>query len=317
VDVLLAEYASAGWLFLRSCEKASVKLFVHFHGLDASRNLHQPFWVARYRELFKRSSGIIAPSRFIANNLSDIGCPLDKLHVSPCGVDPNKFTPGRGEPLRLVAVGRLVEKKAPHLTIKAFAGVLQQFPGARLDMIGDGPLREQCQSLIAHRGLDDGVRLLGVRSSEDVAAALKRASLFIQHSVTAPDGNTEGLPVALLEAMASGLPVVATRHSGIPEAVSDGETGILVEEHDVAGMTKAIGALLADPGRAEAMGKAGRARVLAQFTEAHMRDRLRAVMGLSLGWRLRNRLSRRLSSNWTNQISQEAQGRHGTGSAGR
>jgi glycosyltransferase involved in cell wall biosynthesis len=195
-------------------------------------------------------------------------------------------------------VGRLVEKKAPHLTINAFAGVLQQFPGARLDMIGDGPLREQCQSLITHRGLGGAVRLLGVRSSEDVAETLNRASLFIQHSVTAPDGNTEGLPVALLEAMASGLPVVATRHSGIPEAVSDGETGILVEENDVQGMMQAIAALLADPGRAQAMGKAGRARILAHFTQAHMRDRLRAVMGLSLGWRLRNRLSPLLRSDW-------------------
>lgn len=294
VDVMLAEYAATGWRFLNPCELADIKLFVHFHGYDGSMRLRNPLWVQRYQEIFMRSSGIISPSNFIANNLVEAGCPPRKLHVSPCGVDPIRFSPGQGDPLRLLAVGRLVEKKAPHLTIKAFATVLKRFPGARLDIIGDGPLRERCQVDIATRGLTDAVHLLGVQSPEQVSEAMKKASLFVHHSVTTPEGDTEGLPVAVLEAMASGLPVISTRHSGIAEAVSESETGVLVEENDVDGMVEAIADLLTNPARAKAMGAAGRERVLAHFTERHMRDRLRAIMGLSFGWRLRNRLSRRL-----------------------
>jgi glycosyltransferase involved in cell wall biosynthesis len=107
-----------------------------------------------------------------------------------------------------------------------------------------------------------------------------KAQAFVQHSVEASDGDCEGLPVAILEAMGHGLPVVSTRHSGIPEAVSDGETGLLVEEHDVDGMADAMCALLEDPARAEAMGRAGRARVEAHFTHEKTAARLREIMGL-------------------------------------
>jgi glycosyltransferase involved in cell wall biosynthesis len=101
----------------------------------------------------------------------------------------------------------------------------------------------------------------------------------VQHSVTGPNGDTEGLPVAIVEAMASALPVLSTRHSGIPEVVLDGETGLLVDEHDVSGMAEAMATLLGDTNRARAMGEAGRRRVLANFTHDHVRDRLRAIMG--------------------------------------
>jgi glycosyltransferase involved in cell wall biosynthesis len=188
-----------------------------------------------------------------------------------------------------------VQKKAPHLTI---SDVLARFPSARLDIIGDGPLKHGCLSLIHERGLSGAVRLHGTQASDQVIEAMRRASVFVQHSVTTATGDTEGLPVAILEAMASGLPVVATRHGGIPEAVVEGLTGILVDENDVSGMGLAISSLLAEPARAGAMGSAGRERVLGHFTETHTRDRLRAIMGLSLRWRLSNSLVRGLSPDW-------------------
>jgi glycosyltransferase involved in cell wall biosynthesis len=281
VIVMLAEYAGSGVRLARACRKANVRLFVHVHGFDASAYLQRPDWVRRYQKLFRHAS-IIAPSRFLAQKLAAIGCPPEKLHVSPIGVDPDLFTPGVGDPNRLLAVGRLVEKKAPNRTIEAFADVLQRFPSARLDIIGDGPLMDACSALIRDRNLGAAVRLLGAQSVDEVASAMRSAAIFVQHSVTGEDGNTEGLPVSVLEAMASGLPVVATHHSGIPEAVIDGETGCLVAEHDTAGMTQAIVKLLADPVRARRMGSAGRQRVLDQFTQSQMRDRLRNIMGLPL-----------------------------------
>jgi colanic acid/amylovoran biosynthesis glycosyltransferase len=281
VIVMLAEYAASGARLARACRKANVRLFVHVHGFDASAYLQRPAWVHRYHKLFRHAS-IIAPSRFLAQKLAAIGCPPEKLYVSPIGVDPDLFKPGRGDPRRLLAVGRLAEKKAPHRTIEAFAGVLERFANARLDIIGDGPLMHTCSALIHERNLGGAVRLLGAQSVYEVASAMRSASIFVQHSVTGEDGNTEGLPVSVLEAMASGLPVVATNHSGIPEAVIDGENGCLVPEHDVAGMMQAIVNLLAEPNQARLMGSAGRRRVLEHFTQVQMRDRLRRIMGLSL-----------------------------------
>ncbi|HJU16654.1 MAG TPA: glycosyltransferase [Stellaceae bacterium] len=280
-DVVLAEYGSMGCLLVQSCRRAGVPLFVHFHGYDASIVLRDRRRVRQYRSLFRSASGIIVPSRFLAQKLADIGCPTSRLHTSPYGVDTRVFSPASyTKQRRLVAVGRLVEKKAPHLSIQAFAHIAHQYPGTRLDIVGDGPLAAQCQALIAALGLCNRIQMHGAQNREFVAQLMKEGLLFVQHSVTAADGDAEGLPVAILEAMASGLPVISTRHAGIPEAVADGITGLLVEEKDVDAMACAMDELLGNPARAASMGAAGRERVLAYFTREMARDRLRAIMRL-------------------------------------
>lgn len=278
---LLVEYGPTGVLFVDPCRAAGVPLFVHFHGYDASAFLRIRRWVKRYRLVFQSAAGIIAPSRFLAEKLVEIGCPRDKVHVSPCGVDASRFAATSRQPGRLVAVGRLVEKKAPHLTIEAFARIAGRFPEARLDMVGAGPLEHRCRDLVAEHGLEERVRLYGAQDHETVVRLMREAAIFVQHSVTAANGDTEGMPIAILEAMASALPVVSTRHSGIPEAVEHNVTGLLVEERDIDGMAAAMAELLDDPTRAAAMGVAGRARVLAHFTEDQTTERLRAIMRLS------------------------------------
>ena len=276
---LLAEYGPTGVRLLEVCRRADVPLFVHFHGYDASILLRYRHQVRHYRRLFQHAAGIIVPSQFLADRLTEIGCPPSKLHVSPCGIDPYRFRPTLRIPKRLVAVGRLVEKKAPHLTIDAFARIARAYPEARLDIVGDGPLAPQCHEAVRKFGLDGRIRMHGVQPPEVVARLLQEASLFLQHSITASNGDAEGLPVAILEAMACCLPVVSTRHSGIPEAVEHGVTGLLVGEHDVEGMAACIGQLLDAPDRAAAMGEAGRERVVRRFTLDQTRDRLRAIMG--------------------------------------
>jgi colanic acid/amylovoran biosynthesis glycosyltransferase len=279
-SAVLAEYGPTGCLLWRICRSCSVPLYVHFHGCDASVLLRDKNWVRRYRLMFEAAAGVIAPSKFLGSRLSEIGCPAAKLHVIPYGVDAQRFVPTRRLPQRMLAVGRLVEKKAPHVTIEAFARVRQRFPKVELDIVGEGPLAYRCATLIHDFGLDDCVRIHGMKPHEFVADLMQQASLFVQHSVVASDGDAEGLPVAILEAMSAALPVVSTRHSGIPEAVEEGATGLLVDEHDVSGMTDAMAQLLDDPGRAAAMGMAGRQRVIEHFTQEQARDRLRAVMGL-------------------------------------
>ncbi len=279
-SAVLAEYGPTGCLLAGVCAEAAVPLYVHFHGYDASMLLRKARWRRHYRKLFRHAAGIVVPSRLLADNLLRTGCPADKLHVGAYGVDAEVFSETVRRPQRLVAVGRLVEKKAPLLTISAFAQIADRFPEARLDIVGDGELAASCRKLVEDLGLAGRVNLLGKRDSGTVADLMANASIFVQHSVTAANGDCEGTPVAVLEAMSSALPVVSTRHSGIADAVQHGVTGLLVEERDVEGMAAGIAGLLADPDRAAEMGRAGRRRVLDHYTVQSSSDRLRAVMGL-------------------------------------
>jgi colanic acid/amylovoran biosynthesis glycosyltransferase len=281
VRAMLAEYGTEGCLLRIACKRAGIPLYVHFHGYDATRLARHRHWRRHYRRLFRDAAGIIAPSEFLAAKLRDLGCPDEKLSVSPNGINISGFRETVRERGRLVAVGRLVEKKAPHLTIQAFAKVSQTQPYCTLDIVGEGPLREKCVAEVIRLGLRDRVKLHGAQSPEFVRELLQKAELFVQHSVTARDGDMESFGISLVEAMACSVAVVATDHNGFSETVVSDGTGILVAEHDVDGMATAILSLLDDRVRAETMGRAGRARVEAKFTHENTAARLREIMGLA------------------------------------
>ncbi len=144
---------------------------------------------------------------------------------------------------------------------------------AELWMIGEGPLLPLARRYVYRHGLQQQVRFEGAASQSVVAERMREVRAFVQHSQVAPDGDSEGSPVAVMEAQLSGLPVIATRHAGIPEVVLDGTTGLLVEEGDVEGMADAMARLLRDPGLAQSLGEAGLARVQSQFTvQRHLQD---------------------------------------------
>lgn len=282
VRIVLAEYGPLGCRVAPLCERIGLPLFVHFHGYDASQRLRVGAYRRAYRRLVGKTAAFFAPSQYLADKLAYIGIPRDHLHVIPCGVEPEAFPfaarPPDGQ--RVLAVGRLVDKKAPHLLIAAFADLAMSRPDATLEIIGDGPLMDRCRGEVHVRGLTGRVVLHGARSHGFVKQRMRAATVFAQHSVTASNGDTEGLPVAILEAMMSGLPVVSTRHAGIPEAVLDGETGLLVSEGDIVGMGRALEALLADPRLVRRMGHAGHSRAIGHFTHASSIARLRQVMRL-------------------------------------
>jgi glycosyltransferase involved in cell wall biosynthesis len=133
-------------------------------------------------------------------------------------------------------------------------------------MIGGGRLRGACEDLAQGLGLGEVVSFLGTQSHDVVAEEMRHARAFVQHSLTASDGNSEGMPCSILEASASGLPVVSTRHAGIPEVVVEGSTGFLVDERDVEGMARHMERLVTDPALAAALGRAGRQRVADHFS---------------------------------------------------
>ncbi len=280
VGVVLAEFGYSGALVTEVCAELGLPLHVYFRGHDATRHRVMPSLARRYRRMFRQLAGVICVSRHLADELVAIGCPEALITVNPSGVDPDRFPPTSAMPGRVLAVGRMVDMKAPHLTVRAFAHVVERFPDAHLDLVGDGPLRPLAEATAAELGLGERVTFHGPLGHDAVAKLMSQAAIFVQHSVTTPDGFVEGFPTAIAEAMSSELAVVATRHAGIPEHVRDGETGLLVEEGDVAGMGAAIARLLADPGLARSMGAAGRRHALEHLDRAASRARVRGLLGL-------------------------------------
>jgi glycosyltransferase involved in cell wall biosynthesis len=268
IEVVLAEFAPTATLMMDACKNTKVPLITHFHGFDAYRQRTLDTFGRRYQELFEISSAIIAVSRDMLAQLKTLGAPAEKLHYNSCGVDQHAFSggdPARNPPT-FVAVGRFVSKKAPHLTMLAFKQTLAKVPDARLVMIGDGPLWEACFQMRRALGLENTVELPGPKSHREVSATMERARAFVQHSVRTQDGDSEGTPVAVLEAGASALPVVATRHAGIKDAVIDQKTGFLVDEGDIDTMAAHMTRLAQDAQLAADLGRAGREWIVAEYS---------------------------------------------------
>ncbi|MCA1636365.1 MAG: glycosyltransferase [Acidobacteria bacterium] len=267
-DVVLAEYGDTGALVTEACRRLRVPLVVHFHGYDASVREVLAEHRESYPRMFHEAAAVIAVSRAMQRKLASLGAPDENLHYNPYGIDLARFggaDPAKAPPV-FIAVGRFVEKKAPQLTIKAFAEVHSAASDARLRMVGDGPLLAECRALAGELGLGGAVEFLGAQTHERVQSEMRGARCFVQHSVEAPNGDCEGTPVGVLEAGASGLPVVATRHAGIPDAIVEGETGLLVEERDVSGMAAHMLQLARDPSLAGLLGAHARRHIAENFS---------------------------------------------------
>jgi colanic acid/amylovoran biosynthesis glycosyltransferase len=279
-DAVLAEYGPTGVCVMGACRRLRLPLFVAFHGYDVSRRDVLKRFGPEYPELFRQAAGFFAVSRLMRDKLVGMGAPPERTHYIPSGADCESFAgadPASSPPL-VVAAGRFVEKKAPHLTLEAFALTLRECPGARLRMIGEGPLLKRCRELAARLSVGHAVTFTGSLPHHSVAEEMRRARLFAQHSVRAESGDCEGTPVSIQEACAAGLPVVSTRHAGIPEVVVEGETGLLVDEGDVEGMARQMLRLLRDPSYAAALGAAARRRAREHFSASRSIERQWAII---------------------------------------
>jgi colanic acid/amylovoran biosynthesis glycosyltransferase len=284
IDTLLANFGTYAVILMPICAALGIRVVAHFHGTDA----HTAATVARlgdgYRALGQQAHRVVVVSDFMQRALVEAGMPPGKLRVVRYGVDTTRFCPKASWPTTPVflGVGRFVDKKAPYLTLLAFSRVHAAVPGARLVLAGDGPLLETTRTLCQVLGLDEAVEFPGPLAHDAVAARMAGATAFVQHSIR-PEygparGDCEGTPVAVLEAMASGLPVVATRHAGIGEVIEDGVTGLLVAERDVDGMAAAMLALCHDPDRARRLGQAARDVAMSRYRAEDYIDGLRAAL---------------------------------------
>ncbi|HEX8887585.1 MAG TPA: glycosyltransferase [Pyrinomonadaceae bacterium] len=277
---VLAEYGTTGVLLVRACHRLNIPLVVHFHGYDASEYAVLEEHAESYPLMFKEAAAIIAVSRAMEQKLLALGAPAEKVHYNPCGIDCSKFSGAEPEnaPPTFLAVGRFVEKKAPQLTIKAFARVYRAEPQARLRMIGDGPLLDECRELVKELKIEDAVTFMGAQPPEVVEDEMRSARAFVQHSVEAANGDSEGTPLGVLEAGASGLAVVSTRHAGIPDVVIENETGLLVDERDVEAMGREMLRMAHEPQLAARMGRRARLRIKSEFSEERSFSRLWAII---------------------------------------
>jgi glycosyltransferase involved in cell wall biosynthesis len=256
INVVLAEYGMVGAMVTEACKLANVPLVIHFHGADA----HHQATVLAYANLYKKAlnyaSAIVAVSNEMVDALKKLGASPDKIYLNPYGVDTHKFPKIdiSKSGINFISVGRFVEKKSPLTVVKAFKIVAEKFPDAHLWMVGAGPLCDDTKNLIEQLNLEDQVSLTGALPSSEIQKLMQKMRCFVQHSITAADGDMEGTPNTILEAGSSGLAIVSTFHAGIKEAVIHDETGFLVPENDCLGMADYMIKLANDPQLAVTIG---------------------------------------------------------------
>ncbi|MFY0592611.1 glycosyltransferase [Roseivirga sp.] len=266
VQAVLAEYGPTACEVLEVCKSLRLPLIVHFHGYDASK-----FDVIRkynsYKGLFLFATKIIVVSEEMKGQLLGLGCPIEKIVLNTYG--PNDtfqlVNPQFSEPW-LVGIGRFVDKKAPYYLLLAFKEVVKANPESKLILAGDGHLKNTCVNLAGYLGISENIEFKGVITPSDYIDLLSKSTAFVQHSITALDGDKEGTPLAVLEASSAGLPVISTIHAGIPDVIINDKTGILVEEHDVMGMAEAMIKMLSDLNLAKKMGAEGKRHITLNFS---------------------------------------------------
>jgi colanic acid/amylovoran biosynthesis glycosyltransferase len=239
VSVVFSQYLVTAWNIHHVVRRAGLRHVVRGHGFDVSSCLDNPLWRKRYLEM-KGVDAFVVPSPFQVDRLHAIGmlnCP--NLSI-PYGIDIPQDVPEKSESRNSVEfffAGRLVPKKAPILLAEAFLLAAEKNPRIRLTMGGDGPLAKKLWDFINGHSLGHRVKILGRLEHSEVLRRMCDADVYIQHSITDPEnGDQEGAPVAIMEAMAHGLPIVSTRHSGIPFLVEEEVTGLLSKEGDVSSM---------------------------------------------------------------------------------
>ena len=247
-DVFIAHFGPAGVTAAKLRELGVIrgKIATIFHGIDISSREVLNHYTPEYQQLFRRGDLMLPISDLWAGRLQKMGCPREKIAVSRMGVDMTRFSPrpvkAPATPLEIISVARLTEKKGLHVAIEACRQLKEQGVAFRYRILGIGPWERRLRTLIEQYQLEDVVEMPGFKPSHEVKAILDDADVFLLPSVTGADGDMEGIPVALMEAMAVGIPVVSTLHSGIPELVEADKSGWLVPENDSRALAQRLAA---------------------------------------------------------------------------
>jgi colanic acid/amylovoran biosynthesis glycosyltransferase len=289
-DAICCHFGTFGLrgLFLRHAGVLAGKLVTFFHGADLTEGL-LAYGSDIYRPLFADGDLFLPISERWRDVLLQLGCPRDRIEVHHMGIDCRQFsfrarTRGTSGAIRLTSVCRLVEKKGIEYAVQAVASLVKRGTAVRYDILGDGPNKPVIEKLIRDLRVESVVTLHGEKTKADVIRVLDEADVLLAPSVTAANGDQEGIPVALMEAMAMGLPVISTWHSGIPELVRDGECGLLVPERDANALAERLGYLIEHRELWSRFGQNGRDVVEREFNIDRLNNELaRKFESLSRG----------------------------------
>ena len=260
-----------------------MKLVATFHGYDMSEFLRIRGRDA-YRELFFLGDLFLPISRYWEKKLIDLGCDPEKIHVLHMGINMECFRfrvrkkPESGR-ITILTLGRLVEKKGHEFVLRALVEVVRVHQNLRYVIAGTGPLKSSLQNLTQELGIGPYVHYVGACDQKEALDLYRQAHLFVLASITSESGDQEGIPVVLMEAQAMGLPVISTYHSGIPEGVAEGKSGLLVRERDSRTLAEKILYLLDNPLRWPEMGREGRRYVEGNFNQEILNHRLEMLFG--------------------------------------
>jgi colanic acid/amylovoran biosynthesis glycosyltransferase len=268
------------WLpFLRKCP---VPALVSFHGADVQVNVDSPAAKRLLKDLFASCVLVLARSESLASALVGLGCSPEKLRIQRAGIPLETFRyVARQRPRdgawRLLQACRLIEKKGLEWTLRAFAAFLKRYPNANLTVAGAGPLRGSLEKLGVDLGLNGKIQFPGFVAQSDLLSLYLNSHIFLHPSEQTPDGDREGVPNSLLEAMATGLPCIATRHGGIPEAITHLESGILVPESDLASLADWLDRLAADDRLRDSLGRSAAQMVQEKFALTTQVEKLEEI----------------------------------------
>lgn len=283
--VLHIYFGHIGVHLLPLLELQALPTIVSFHGADGGVDLEKPAHLAMTRRMFAQATLLLVRSDSLARRLTTLGADPAKIRLHRTGIRAAAISFTQREAAsdgawKCVQACRLIPKKGLVTALRAFAEFAREFPRATFEIAGDGPQREELQALAASLGVAPQVSFHAFLPQAELHQLYACAHILLHPSEVAADGDQEGVPNAMLEAMASGLPVAATLHGGIPEAVEHGVSGLLTPERNAAALAQSLLSLAHDPARYAAMSAAAATRVSAHFDldaqgrvlEAHYRE---------------------------------------------
>jgi glycosyltransferase involved in cell wall biosynthesis len=280
-DIIHAHFGPEGVVVGKVAHELNIPLVVSFYGHDISRSVLSSFWRSRYRKLLRHQNCIvIVLSEQMKAKVKEIGFPQNRIEIVHLSRDLTQFNlkhiPSNVQ--KFVSVGRLTPKKGHFDTINAFEKLLEAGYNIKLEIIGDGELRNNLQEYIQEKEVQAAVKLLGPLPNKEVITKLKEADAFILCSKTAPDGDKEGTPTVLVEAQAVGLPCISTFHAGIPEMIPEDNHFFLAQEGNVQQIAERVERLIhCDKNKIEEISKAGRKKIDEDYKLSREVEKLRKL----------------------------------------
>lgn len=286
-DIILCQFGPLGKKFLKIKNELGLKakIVTCFRGYDITQEVKEKGKHV-YDTLFEQGDLFLPVCDYFRRIMIDLGCPPEKIVVHHSAINLDRFAYNKdncikdasskikNKAIKLVSVNRLVPKKGTAYAIKAVASLLKKYPNLQYHIMGDGVMRRQLLRLIGQCRAQHAIKLLGWGTHDDVAKLLKTADIFLLPSLTARDGNEEGIPNALKEAMAVGVPVISTHHAGIAELVDHGKTGFLVPPGNASALAEKIEYLIQHQQERATMGLRAREIVEREYDTDMLNDQL-------------------------------------------